>query len=225
MRRNDAEVETPVEQLQLDDAVIVKPGARLPADGSVAVGRSAVNQAPVTGESLPVDKAPGDPVFAGTINGEGALEVRVTRLAKDSTLARVMQMVEEAQAQKSPTQQTVERFERIFVPGVLIGALLVIFVPPLFGVPIGESFLRAMTLLVAASPCALALGTPATILAGVAQAARNGVLVKGGAHLENLGRLKAIAFDKTGTVTHGRPELTDVVASVKAAETPQAYWR
>ena len=212
VRRNGAEVETPVEQLQLDDVVIVKPGARLPADGVVAVGRSAVNQAPVTGESLPVDKAPGDPVFAGTINGEGALEVRVTRLAKDSTLARVMQMVEEAQAQKSPTQQTVERFERIFVPAVLIGALLVIFVPPLFGMPLSESFLRAMTLLVAASPCALALGTPATILAGVAQAARNGVLVKGGAHLENLGRLKAIAFDKTGTVTHGRPELTDVVA-------------
>lgn len=216
VRRNGAEVETPVEQLQLDDVVIVKPGARLPADGAVAVGRSAVNQAPVTGESLPADKAPGDPVFAGTINGEGALEVRVTRLAKDSTLARVMQMVEEAQAQKSPTQQTVERFERIFVPAVLIGALLVIFVPPLFGVPISESFLRAMTLLVAASPCALALGTPATILAGVAQAARNGVLVKGGAHLENLGRLKAIAFDKTGTVTHGRPELTDTVALASA---------
>ena len=136
VRRNGAEVEMPVEQLQLDDVVIVKPGARLPVDGVVAAGRSAVNQAPVTGESLPVDKAPGDPVFAGTINGEGALEVRVTRLAKDSTLARVMQMVEEAQAQKSPTQQTVERFERIFVPAVLIGALLVIFVPPLFGVPI-----------------------------------------------------------------------------------------
>lgn len=213
VRRNGTEAETPVEQLLLDDLVIVKPGARLPADGVVALGRSAVNQAPVTGESLPVDKAPGDAVFAGTINGEGALELRVTRLAKDSTLARVMQMVEDAQAQKSPTQQTVERFERVFVPAVLVGALLVIFVPLLFGVPLRESFLRAMTLLVAASPCALALGTPATILAGVAQAARNGVLVKGGVHLENLGRLKAIAFDKTGTVTHGRPELTDTVAS------------
>ncbi len=216
VRRNGAEVETPVAQLLLDDLVIVKPGARLPADGVVAEGRSAVNQAPVTGESFPVDKAPGAPVFAGTINGEGALEVRVTRLAKDSTLARVMQMVEEAQAQKSPTQQTLERFERIFVPGVLIGALLVIVVPPFFGAPLRESFLRAMTLLVAASPCALALGTPAAILAGVAQAARNGVLIKGGAHLENLGRLKAIAFDKTGTVTHGRPELTDAVARAGA---------
>ncbi|RIK54535.1 MAG: cadmium-transporting ATPase, partial [Chloroflexi bacterium] len=142
-----------------------------------------------------------------------ALEVKVTRLAKDSTLSRVMKMVEEAQAQKSPTQQTVEKFERVFVPAVLILTALVILLPPLFGYPFRESFLRAMTLLVAASPCALALGTPASILAGVAQAARNGVLVKGGAHLEHLGRLKAIAFDKTGTVTHGRPAVTDVVVN------------
>lgn len=160
---------------------------------------------------MPVDKAPGDKVFAGTVNGEGALEVKVTKLAKDSTLARVMKMVEEAQTQKSPTQQTVEKFERVFVTGVLIVTALIITVPPLFGVPFNESFLRAMTLLVAASPCALALGTPASILAGVAQAAQNGVLIKGGVHLENLGRLKAIAFDKTGTITHGRPEVTDVV--------------
>jgi Zn2+/Cd2+-exporting ATPase len=216
VRRNGAEVELPVAQLRIGDEVIVKPGARLSVDGEIVAGRSTVNQAPVTGKSTPVDKAPGDPVFAGTINGEAALEVRVTRLAKDSTLARVMKMVEEAQAQKSPTQQTIERFERYYVPAVLIGALLVIVVPPLFGVPIEESFLRAMTLLVAASPCALALGAPAAILAGVAQAARNGVLVKGGAHLENLGRLKAIAFDKTGTVTYGRPELTDTVALANA---------
>ena len=122
-----------------------------------------------------------------------------------------MKMVEEAQAQKSPTQQTVEKFERVFVPAVLILTALIVIVPPLFGFPFRESFLRAMTLLVAASPCALALGTPVAILAGIAQAARNGVLVKGGVHLENLGRLKAIAFDKTGTVTHGQPEVTDMV--------------
>jgi Cd2+/Zn2+-exporting ATPase len=212
VRRGGAEVELPVSEVQIGDEVIVRPGARLPVDGEVVAGRSAVDQAPVTGESAPIDKAPGDPVFAGTINGEAALEVRVTRLAKDSTLARVTQMVEEAQGQKSPTQQTLERFERYYVPAVLVGALLVIVVPPLFGAPIGESFLRAMTLLVAASPCALALGAPATILAGVAQAARNGVLVKGGAHLENLGRLRAIALDKTGTVTHGQPEVTDFTA-------------
>ena len=212
VKRDGQEQELPVEALQLEDVVIVRPGVRIPVDGVILSGNSGVDQSSVTGESLPVDKAAGDKVFASTVNGEGALEVKVTRLAKDSTLARVMKMVEEAQAQKSPTQQTMEKFERVFVPAVLILTLLVIVMPPLFGFPFHESFLRAMTLLVAASPCALALGTPATILAGVAQAARNGVLVKGGAHLENLGRLKAIAFDKTGTVTHGQPEVTDVVA-------------
>lgn len=211
VRRDNKEQEVPVTSLQLDDLVIVRPGVRIPVDGVILDGNSGVDQSSVTGESLPVDKVPGDQVFASTINGEGALEVKVTRLAKDSTLSRVMKMVEEAQAQKSPTQQTVEKFERVFVPAVLILTALVIILPPLFGFPFRESFLRAMTLLVAASPCALALGTPATILAGVAQAARNGVLIKGGAHLENLGRLKAIAFDKTGTVTHGKPEVTDIV--------------
>ncbi|MHB1183565.1 MAG: heavy metal translocating P-type ATPase [Desulfobulbia bacterium] len=212
VRRAGKEIELPVEQLQLDDVVIVRPGVRIPIDGEVLAGQSAVNQAPVTGESAPIDKTAGDTVFAGTVNGEGALEVKVRKLAKDSTLARVMQMVEDAQMQKSPTQQTVEKFERVFVPGVLLVTALVIIAPPFFGVPFRESFLRAMTLLVAASPCALALGTPAAILAGVAQAARNGVLVKGGVHLENLGRLKAIAFDKTGTITHGQPEVTEVIA-------------
>ncbi|MDP2777533.1 MAG: heavy metal translocating P-type ATPase [Anaerolineales bacterium] len=211
VRRDNKEQEVSVESLQLDDLVIIRPGVRIPMDGVILDGNSGVDQSSVTGESLPVDKAPGYHVFAGTVNGEGALEVKVMRLAKDSTLARVMKMVEEAQAQKSPTQQTVEKFERVFVPAVLFLTALVIVVPPLFGFPFRESFLRAMTLLVAASPCALALGTPATILAGVAQAARNGVLIKGGAHLENLGRLKAIAFDKTGTVTYGQPEVTDIV--------------
>jgi Zn2+/Cd2+-exporting ATPase len=211
VRRDANEQELPVESVQLGDVVLVRPGVRIPVDGVILDGRSGVDQASVTGESLPVDKTPGDLVFAGTVNGEGALEVRVTRLAKDSTLARVMKMVEEAQAQKSPTQQTVEKFERIFVPGVLILTALLIVVPVLIGLPFHEAFLRAMTLLVAASPCALALGTPSAILAGVAQAARNGVLVKGGAHLENLGQLKAIAFDKTGTLTHGRPEVTDII--------------
>jgi Cd2+/Zn2+-exporting ATPase len=212
VRRNGAETEVPVEQLQLQDVVLIRPGVRVPVDGVILSGRSGVDQSPVTGESVPVDKASGDQVFAGSINGEGALEAQVTRLAKDSTLARVMKMVEEAQTQKSATQQLTERFERWFVPGVLIADVLLIILPPLFGVPFQESFLRAMTLLVAASPCALALGTPAAVLAGVAQAARNGVLVKGGAHLENLGRLNAIAFDKTGTLTHGQPEVTQVIA-------------
>ncbi len=211
VRRDSQETEMPVERLQFDDVVIVRPGVRVPVDGVVIAGQSGVDQSPVTGESVPVDKVPGDKIFASSVNGEGALEVRVTRLARDSTLARVMKMVEEAQGQKSPTQQITEKFERVFVPVVLVADVLLIVVPPLFGVSFQASFLRAMALLVAASPCALALGTPASILAGVAQAARNGVLIKGGAHLENLGRLKAIAFDKTGTITHGRPEVTGVV--------------
>lgn len=211
VRRGQLELDIPVEEVLAGEIVIVRPGVRLPADGVVTHGESSIDQAPITGESIPVEKQAGDAVFAGTINGAGALEVRVIRPTSDSTLARVMKMVEEAQTQKSPTQQTVERFMRVFVPAVLIVTGLVIAVPPLFGVPFRVSFLRAMTLLVAASPCALALGTPSAVLSAVAQAARSGVLVKGGLHLENLGRIKALALDKTGTLTHGRPEVTDVV--------------
>lgn len=211
VRQDGVEREAPVEELRVGEIVIVRPGVRIPADGQVTSGVSMVNQAPVTGESIPVEKQPDSQVFAGTVNGEGSLEVRVTRAASDSTLARVMKMVEEAQAHKSPTQQTVEHFTAVFVPAVLALTVLVIAIPPLFGVPFQDSFLRGMTLLVAASPCALALGAPSAILSGVAQAARNGVLVKGGVHLENLGRVNAIAFDKTGTITHGQPEVTDII--------------
>ncbi len=218
VRRDGRELEVPVDDLQIGEEVIVRPGVRIPVDGEVLAGRSAVDQSPVTGESTPVDKGPGDEVFAGTVNGQGTLEVRVTKLARDSTLARVMEMVERAQAQKSPTQLSMEKFTRVFVPVVLVSDALLIVVPPLFGVPFADSFLRAMTLLVAASPCALALSTPSAILTGVAQAARNGVLVKGGVHLENLGRLRAIAFDKTGTITVGKPVLTDVVALEEGEE-------
>ena len=210
VRRDGREVEISVSDIRLKDLAVIRPGTRIPVDGIVVNGLSGVDQSPVTGESIPVDKMPGDKVFAGTINGEGALEVQVARLAADSTLGRVIKMVEEAQTQKSPTQLTMERFERIFIPLVLAATLLVIIVPLFFGLPFYQSFLKGMTLLVAASPCALALGAPATILAGVAQAARNGVLVKGGSHLENLGRLKAIAFDKTGTITYGKPEVSSI---------------
>ncbi len=213
VQRGDLQIEFPVEELLLGDLVIVRPGTRIPVDGDIIAGSSNVDQSPVTGESLPVDKIVMDKVFAGSLNGEGALEIQVTRLAKDSTLARITQMVERAQAGKSPSQQLTERFMHWFVPLVLIGDLLLILIPPLFGVPISESFARAMVLLVAVSPCALALGTPAAIMAGVAQAARNGVLVKGGVHLENLGQLKAMAFDKTGTITHGELQLTDIFST------------
>jgi len=218
VRRDGGEQEVPVEELQIGDVVLIRPGVRVPVDGQVLAGRSAVDQSPVTGESVPVERAPGDEVFAGTVNGQGTLEVRVTKLARDSTLARVMEMVERAQAQKSPTQQSMESFTRVFVPVILVSDVLLIVIPPLFGEPFADSFLRAMTLLVAASPCALALSTPSAILAGVAQAARNGVLVKGGVHLENLGRLRAIAFDKTGTITRGKPEVTDVLALAAGQE-------
>lgn len=212
VRRGDRIVEESVEQIQLQDMVVVRPGDRVPVDGIVRQGASAVDQSPITGESMPVSKAAGDEVFAGTINQEASLEVEVTHLAKDTTLSRVMQMVAEAQSQQSPTQAFTQRFTRIFVPAVLILVVLVAVVPPLVGwLSFGDSFYRAMLLLVATSPCALAIGTPASVLAGIAQAARNGVLIKGGVHLENLGALKVIAFDKTGTLTEGKFKVTDVI--------------
>jgi Zn2+/Cd2+-exporting ATPase len=210
--RDGRDVEVAVEQVRVGDSVVVRPGERIPVDGKVSKGRSAVNQAPVTGESVPVEKEVGSEVFAGTVNGDGALEVETTRAAGDRTLDRVIQLVAEAQTQKAPTQEFTDRFERIFVPAVLIADVLLIVVPPLLSLwPWSVSFYRGMALLVAASPCALALGTPASVLAAIAQAARNGVLIKGGAHLENLGTVRAIAFDKTGTLTVGKPEVTDVV--------------
>lgn len=211
VQRRDAEIELPVDQLMLDDQIIVRPGARIPADGVILNGNSSIDQSPITGESIPVEKGTNDPVFAGTINGDGAIQVRVTRLTADNTLSRVMKIVEEAQAQKSSSQLITEKFERVYVPGVLVLTVLEILLPPIFGMSFHDAFMRAMTLLVAASPCALALGTPATILAGIAQAARKGVLIKGGSYLETLGQIKAIAFDKTGTITTGQPEVTDIL--------------
>ncbi len=210
--REDVMVDVPVEEVAAGQTVVVRPGERIPVDGVVRSGRSAVDQAPITGESVPAEQEPGAEVFAGTVNGDGALQIETTRAAGDRTLDRVVQLVEEAQTQKAPTQRFTERFERIFVPAVLVADLLLIVVPPLLGFwDWGTSFYRGMALLVASSPCALALGTPAAVLAGIAQAARKGVLIKGGAHLENLGRLRAMALDKTGTLTVGRPEVTDVV--------------
>ena len=229
VRRKTATEEVPVEKLQPGDVVIVKPNERIPADGFVIAGEGSVNQAPITGESVPVDKKPvEDPrqaavnpdrldaqyrVFAGTINQSVALEVQVTKLASESSLARVVKMVSEAETQKSPTQQFTDVFERYFVPAVLSFVVLLMFAGVVISEPFSASFYRAMAVLVAASPCALAISTPSAVLSGVARAARGGVLVKGGAPLENLGRLSAIAFDKTGTLTEGKPQLTDVVSS------------
>ena len=212
MLRDGREVEVPIGEVKTGDRVVVKPGERVAVDGTVAEGRSGVNQAPITGESVPVDKAAGDQVFAGSVNGEGALVVEVTAAVGDRTLDRVIKLVAEAQTQKAPTQQFTDRFERFFVPMVLVGDVLLIVVPPLLGISTwSESFYRAMAVLVAASPCALALGTPAAVLAGIAQAARQGVLIKGGAYLETLGTIKVLALDKTGTITKGEPAVTDVI--------------
>jgi len=234
IRREGNTTELPVEQLRPGDVVIVKPNERLPADGFVIKGEGSVNQAPITGESVPVDKrAVDDPhkaaanadqldpeyrVFAGTINGSGALEIQVTKLASESTLARVVKMVNEAETQKSPTQLFTDKFERYFVPAALAVVILLLFAGVVIDEPFSESFYRAMAVLVAASPCALAISTPSAVLSGVARAARGGVLVKGGGPLEHLGTLGAIAFDKTGTLTQGKPRLTDVVSADRVAE-------
>ena len=178
VRRGEQLVEVPVEEVGAGETVVVRPAERIPVDGEVSSGWSAVNQAPITGESVPVEKDVGDEVFAGTINGDGALQITTTRVAGDRTLDRVVQLVEEAQTQKAPTQRFTDRFERIFVPAVLVADLLLIVLPPLFGLwDWGTSFYRGMALLVASSPCALALGTPSAVLAAIAQAARDGVLV------------------------------------------------
>ena len=234
VRRGERTEVVALNLLQVGDVVVVRPNERLAADGVVVVGTSSINQAPVTGESVPVDKRPVDDakgaianfdrvapehrVFAGTINGSGALDVMVARKSDQSTMARVVKMVTEAEAQRSPTQQFTERFERIFVPAVLALVGLLMFAWVVIDEPFATSFYRAMAVLVAASPCALAISVPSAVLSGVARAARGGVLVKGGGPLENLGTLTSMAFDKTGTLTEGKPRLTDVAAAEGATE-------
>lgn len=210
VRRAGVEAELPLAELLLGDTVIVRPGERLPADGRVTAGASHVDQAPITGESMPVRKGIGDEVYAGTINADGFLEIATTRAPEDTTLARVIKAVESAQRDAAPSQRLTDRFQRVFSPLVLGVTVLMIVVPPLFGAPFEASFMRAMVLLVASSPCALALATPSAVLAGIARGARSGVLIKGGAHLENAGMADVVVLDKTGTLTRGRPELTDV---------------
>ena len=211
VKRDGQFVEVPVEEVKVDETVAVKSGMSVPLDGVVATGESAVNQAPITGESVPVDKKPGDTVFAGTINGEGSLEVRVTKPAGDTTLAKIIRLVAEAQEQKAPTQRFVDVFARYYTPAVTVVALLVFLVPPLLmGGEWSAWLYRACVLLIIACPCALVISTPVSIVAGLTALAKRGVLVKGGAHLETIGGLKALAVDKTGTITEGKPKVLGI---------------
>jgi Zn2+/Cd2+-exporting ATPase len=201
-----------VDQVRIGTVIVVRPGEKIPLDGVVVAGSSSVNQAPVTGESMPADKDPGGEVFAGTINGRGALDVRVTRIRRDTTLARIIHLVEAAQAQRAPSQTVIERFARIYTPAMIALAVVVAVAPPL---TVGASWqtwiYRALVLLVVSCPCALVISTPVSIVAALAGAARKGVLIKGGAHLERTGSVRCIAFDKTGTLTRGTPEVLEVV--------------
>lgn len=211
--RDGVEEKVPVEALQVGDRILVRPGERIPMDGQVLAGRSSVDQSPITGESMLVEKGPGDAVYAGSLNGEGALEIAVTCLAQDSTLARIVHMVQEAQGSRAPSQRLVDSFAAVYTPVVLALAAGIAAVPPLvFREPFLPWLYRALTLLVISCPCALVISTPVAIVSALSSAARQGILIKGGLHLENAGRLKAVAFDKTGTLTRGRPVVTDLVS-------------
>lgn len=211
VQREGKFVEVSVEDVRIDETVAIKSGMNIPLDGEVISGESSVNQAPITGESVPVDKSTGDIVFAGTVNGEGSLEIRVTKTSGNTTLARIIRLVEEAQEQKAPTQRFVDTFARYYTPLVTLLALLVFLVPPLaFNGNWSDWLYRACALLIIACPCALVISTPVSIVAGLTALTKRGVLVKGGAHLESVAKLTALALDKTGTITEGKPQVKNI---------------
>jgi Cd2+/Zn2+-exporting ATPase len=211
VRRNGVAVNVAVDELVIGDVVLVRPGDRLPVDGVVIKGETTIDQSPITGESVPVHKEVGDEVFAATINGGGALDVEVTKSADDSTLSKIIRLVSEAREDATPTQQFIDRFSQPYTYVVIGATLLAIIIPVLFmNEPFDQTLYRAMTLLVVASPCALIISTPASVLSAIAAGARGGVLFKGGAYLEKVAQLTIMAFDKTGTLTHGKPVVTNV---------------
>lgn len=211
VKRDNDFKEVSVQQVSVGEIVSIRSGAKVPLDGEVVSGESAINQAPITGESMPVEKKPGDQVFAGTINTEGSLEVRVTKPHSETTLSKIIHLVEEAQSEKAPSQRFVDRFARIYTPAVFLVAVLVLLVPPLSLNGEWHTWIyRSLVLLVIACPCALVISTPVSIVSGLTAMARRGVLIKGGTHLESVGKLRALAVDKTGTITEGKPKVTRV---------------
>ncbi|WP_341987454.1 heavy metal translocating P-type ATPase [Azorhizobium sp. AG788] len=218
LARDGSPREVPAESLAVGDIILVRPGDRLPADGVILAGESAIDEAPVTGESTPVRKGVAALVFAGTVNGDAALRVRVSAAAADNTIARIVKLVEEAQESKAPTERFIDRFSRYYTPAVVVVAALVAVVPPLvFGGPWDEWIYKGLAILLIGCPCALVISTPAAIAAGLSTGARRGLLLKGGAVLEGAGKITAVCFDKTGTLTAGKPEVTDVVAFARSA--------
>ncbi len=211
VRRDGSEMVVPADEVGVGESVIVRPGERMAVDGEVVEGASAVDEAPVTGESVPVEKGAGDAIYSGSLNGQGGLLIEATRRAADSTLQRITRLVEEAQAKKAPAEHFVDRFSRVYTPVVVAAAVALAAVPPLLGAGFGEWFYRALALLIIACPCALVISTPVTVVSGIGAASRRGILIKGGAALEAAGRIKALAFDKTGTLTEGRPVVSRLV--------------
>ncbi|OGI38113.1 MAG: ATPase [Candidatus Muproteobacteria bacterium RBG_16_62_13] len=209
--RDGKEITVPAETLKPGDRFLVRPGEALPTDGIIRVGQSSLDESPVTGESIPVDKGPGMKVFAASINKQGALEIEATAAFADNTLSKIIHLVEEAQERKGKAQQWIERFGRRYTPAVLAGSTLLLVAPWLMGLPLAEWSLRAVVLLVAAAPCALIMSTPVAMAAGIGAAGKRGILIKGGAHLEHLGSIQVVAFDKTGTLTHGAPVVTEAI--------------
>lgn len=216
--RDGKEVALPIEEVEIGDVFILRPGDRIPLDGTVQSGDSTVDEASLTGESMPVPKEPGDEVFGGTINETGSLEIEVTRQAHESAISRLIHMVEEAQSEKAPTQRLIDRLEQPYVLGVFALTIAAIMIPMFLGAEFTNTFYRAMTIMVAASPCAVVISTPAAVLSAIASGGRQGVLFKGGEHVETAATIDAVAFDKTGTLTEGDTQLTDVIARENAVE-------